>query len=91
MPVAFAMPSDQGSGLHDDERVTPVEEPGQEGHRDPGRAVGSSGPDLALLIESELLPEEEDLSVLRGPAAESAKDQAEQIMEEGEGRGGHRN
>jgi hypothetical protein len=69
-PEALAVPRDEGSGLHDGQSVAPIEPAAEQHQRQTGRMVGTSGLDLALLIERELLAQEQILGRQRGPGAQ---------------------
>src|SRR5271167_4965226 len=50
---ALAVPGNQGLGPHDDQSVAPIERAAEQNQRQAGQIVGTSGLDLALLIERE--------------------------------------
>jgi hypothetical protein len=72
---ALAVPGDEGPGPHYNQSVSPIE-PAAEQHQGQARGiVGTSGLDLALLVERELLAQEQILGCERGsgPQAETEK------------------
>ena len=58
---SLAMPSDERVRLHIHRRIAPLEHLAQGRHHPPGGIVGPSWPDLPLLEERQLFPEEEVL------------------------------
>jgi len=58
---ALAMPSYEGPGPDDGQSVTPIEPTAEQHQRQARRIVGTSGLDLALLIERELLAQKQIL------------------------------
>jgi hypothetical protein len=55
------MPADQRLGPHDDERVTPLKQLGEEDQAHSSRGIGASGFDTSLFAKRELTAQKEIL------------------------------
>ena len=73
------MPGDEGPGPHDGQSVLPIEPAAEQHQRQTGRIVGTSGLDLALLIERQLLAQEQILGRKRGSGAQAETQKVDQI------------
>lgn len=71
------MPLQKGFGLHNDQRLAPIEAFRQRQHYDPGRG-SRAGPDLALGKQCQLLSQEQVLSNQRYAGQEKQSEKIEQ-------------
>jgi len=73
------VPRDEGPGLHDGQSVAPIEPAAQQYQAQSGRIVGTSGLDLALFIERQLLTQKQILRGERVPGAQAETQKVNQI------------
>lgn len=78
---ALAVPTDQGLKPHNHQSNSPIEPAAEQHQRQAGRIVGTSGLDLALLIERQLLAQEQILRRERGSGAQNQTQKADQIAQ----------
>jgi hypothetical protein len=73
------MPADQGVWFHDREHGSPVDQPGEQNQRDPGRIVGSMPSDSTLSVERQLLPQEEILRRQLRPGTDAQREEPDEV------------
>ncbi len=73
------MPSDQRLRPHDDKRVTPVKQLGEQDQAYSSRGIDASGLDASLFIERQLTAQEEVLCLERLARPDRKRYQTEQV------------
>ena len=78
-PPAQSVPADDGCRLHVDHGIAPIEQSGEQGKADAGRAIQAPGFDTTLDITGELFAKDQVLSADRSGRAQERDDQPQDV------------